>query len=73
MNLFRNNKTSERAAGRFSDQVRLAIAQNQRKAATWLSRKTQYWNRSSKIIALVLFCIVFGGCCLFLLLKAFIH
>jgi hypothetical protein len=39
----------------------------------YLNRKTQYWNRASKLTALFLFCLLFGGCCLLLLLKAIIH
>lgn len=36
-----------------------------------LNRRTAYWNRSSKVIALAVFCLVFGGFSLWLLLKAF--
>jgi hypothetical protein len=73
MKLFGKRKTSNQAESRFGIQVRLAIEQKQRKAAAYLSRKTQYWNRNSKIVALALFCLLFGGCCLLLLLKAIIH
>ena len=37
----------------------------------WLNRRTAYWNRSSKVIALAIFCLLFGGFSLWLLLKAF--
>jgi hypothetical protein len=73
MRLFRKRKTGSRFTGRFSNQVQQLAEQKQRKAAAYLSRKTQYWNRSSKITALALFCLLFGGCCLLLLLKAIIH
>ena len=35
-----------------------------------LNRKTEYWNRSSKLIALLVFCLLFGGMSLYLFLKA---
>jgi hypothetical protein len=41
--------------------------------SAYLNRKTQYWNRSSKLMALFLFCLLFGGSCLLLLIKAIIH
>lgn len=53
--------------------VRSNIERNQRKAADYLGHKTQYWNRSSWLIALAAFILLFGGCCLFLCIKAFIH
>ncbi|QEM09183.1 hypothetical protein [Mucilaginibacter rubeus] len=45
----------------------------QRRAADWLSRKTQYWNKGSWLVALVLFVVLFGSCCLYLCIKVFIH
>jgi hypothetical protein len=45
----------------------------QRQFAGYLGRKTQYWNKASKLTALMLFVLVFGGCCLLLILKAIIH
>jgi hypothetical protein len=73
MSLLKKRKTTDRIESRLGVQVRQSIEQNQRKAAAYLSRKTQYWNRSSKIMALALFCLLFGGCCLLLLLKGIIH
>ncbi|WP_426672015.1 hypothetical protein ACPPVU_12350 [Mucilaginibacter sp. McL0603] len=73
MSLFRKRKTGNRVESAFSVQLRWSVERKQRKAAAYLSRKTQYWNRSSKIIALALFCLLFGGCCLLLLLNAIIH
>ncbi len=46
------------------------IEQLQRRAADYLARKTQYWNKGSWIIALAIFCLLFGGCCFWLILKA---
>jgi hypothetical protein len=56
----------EHLAGR----VAAAIVRRQTQVADYLNRKTQYWNRSSKLIALAVFCLVFGGISLYLLLKA---
>jgi hypothetical protein len=53
--------------------VRLGIERRQRKTAAYLGRRTQYWNRGSWLIALGLFILLFGGCCLLLCVKAFIH
>ncbi|NVM62149.1 hypothetical protein FHW88_000425 [Mucilaginibacter sp. SG538B] len=53
--------------------LRSGIERKQRKVADWCSRRTQYWNRTSWLIALALFSLLFGGCCLLLCIKAFIH
>jgi hypothetical protein len=49
------------------------IHHRQLQVSGYLNRKTQYWNRASKLTALFLFCLLFGGCCLLLLIKAIIH
>jgi hypothetical protein len=59
----RSDALAERVAGR--------IVRVQRQVAAWLERKTQYWNKASKLIALYLFCLLFGGFSLWLLIKAF--
>ena len=61
-----NSGKDEQAANRISG----LLQRLQRKAADYLNRKTAYWNRASKIIALVLFSLVFGGISLYLLIKA---
>ncbi len=72
MGLFKKRKRrpltgrQERLAAR----VALAIVRRQTRVAGYLNRKTAYWNKSSKIIALVLFSLVFGGLSLYLLIKA---
>lgn len=73
MKLFQTRKKGTRITSGVGAQVQGFAAQKQRKMADYLSRKTQYWNRTSKIIALVLFCLLFGGGCLLLLIKAIIH
>jgi hypothetical protein len=42
----------------------------QNKIAGYLNRKTAYWNTASKLIALSLFCLLFGGTCLYLIIKS---
>ena len=56
----------EKAAGR----IAAALIRRQTQAAGYLNRKTQYWNGTSKLIALILFCLLFGGFCLYLLISA---
>lgn len=55
--------------------IRIAgtVHQRQLQVSGYLNRKTQYWNRASKLTALFVFCLLLGGCCLLLLLKAIIH
>ncbi len=73
MRLFRKRKAGSAIDEQAWMRASLLIAEKQRKGADYLSRKTQYWNRNSKIIALVIFCLLFGGACLLLLIKAIIH
>lgn len=49
--------------------VASALIRRQTQVAGYLNRKTQYWNRASKLIALALFCLIFGGLSLYLLLS----
>jgi hypothetical protein len=41
----------------------------QLRVADALNRKTAYWNRGSKVVALLVLCFLFGGACLYLLLH----
>jgi hypothetical protein len=72
MGLFRKHRhkpltdRQEKLAGK----VASAILRQQMQVAGYLNRKTQYWNKISKITALVLFSLVFGGISLYLLIKA---
>ncbi len=47
------------------------ISRKQIQLANYLNRKTAYWSNASKMIALFLFCLLFGGGCLYLIIKAF--
>ncbi len=60
------NPQTDRLAG----WVAAAIIGKQRRFAGYLERKTRYWNRASKLVALILLCILFGGPSLYLLLQA---
>jgi len=55
---------------RLAERMAAGILRRQARVADELNRRTQYWNRSSKLIALFLFCLVFGGISLYLLLMA---
>jgi hypothetical protein len=46
------------------------IIRKQTQVGNWLNRKTQHWNRASKLIALLLFCLVFGSACIYLIIKS---
>lgn len=55
---------------KLAERVALGIVRKQTRIANYLNRKTQHWNRASKIIALILFSLVFGGVSVYLLIKA---
>lgn len=70
MGLFRKRSKSRALTARqevLAGKVAAAIVNRQTRVANYLNRKTQYWNKSSKIIALALFSLVFGGISLYLL------
>lgn len=56
-------------AGRIANR----IIRGKTRLAGYLNRKTQHWNRASKLIALFLFCLLFGSLCLYLIIKAFYY
>ena len=53
-----------------ADKIAQSILTTQRRIAAYLERKTRYWNKPSKLIALIFFGAAFGGFSLYLLLKA---
>jgi hypothetical protein len=61
------NRSSDK---RFGLAVNAGIDKRIQRLAAYLNRRTQYWNRSSKVIALFIFCLVFGSACLLLLMQA---
>jgi hypothetical protein len=70
MRLFKKRKARSVIESPLSVRFNRTIEQKQRKAARYLGCQTQHWNRGSKLISLALFCLLFGGCCLWLILKA---
>lgn len=60
------NPQTDRLAGWIVE----VIYSKQKRFASYLERKTRYWNRTSKIVVLILLCILFGGPSLYLLLQA---
>ena len=58
--------TSDALARRIAGQ----IIRLQTRIARQLNRKTQYWNRASKLMALALFVLVFGGLSIYLIIKS---
>jgi len=70
MRLFKKRPATVRYERPFVAQLRSTIDARQRQFAAYLGRKTQYWDRASKIIALAIFCLFFGGLSLLLIIKA---
>jgi hypothetical protein len=69
-------KRKHLGAGFESDDTRATklanrIIHQQTQLANYLNRKTEYWSKASKLIALFLFCLLFGSGCLYLIIKAF--
>jgi hypothetical protein len=70
MRLFKKHRTSDFTENAFAVRVSQFFEARQQRLAGYLFRKTQHWNRNSKIVALMLFCLLFGVCCFWLILKA---
>ena len=75
MRLFKRKKasTAKHRENVLATQVAGYIHRRQTQVSGYLNRKTQYWNHASKLTALFLFCLLFGGFCLFIFIKAIIH
>jgi len=73
MSLFKRKQQGSSEQAVWLVRCRLLLEHRQRLIAGYLGRKTQYWNRGSWIIALTVFILLFGGFCLLLCIKAFIH
>jgi hypothetical protein len=72
MRLFSKRKTkSYPRAEAMAERIAGRIIRRQTKMANYLNRKTQYWNKASKLIALALFCLLFGSLCLYFIIKSF--
>jgi 23S rRNA maturation-related 3'-5' exoribonuclease YhaM len=46
------------------------IIGKQTRFANYLNRKTQHWNKVSKLTALIVFVLLFGGLSIYLILKS---
>jgi hypothetical protein len=57
-------------ANALAERVANGIIRRQSRIADALNRKTQHWNRASKIVALLLFCILFGGLCFYFIIQS---
>jgi len=55
----------------FAKRIADGIIRKQNKMADYLNRKTAYWSPASKVIALAFFILVFGGLCLYFIIKSF--
>jgi hypothetical protein len=69
MQLFSKQKQRARRE-RLLSQVELSISRKQKQIADELNRRTQHWNKVSKLILLLLICLLFGGASLWLLIQA---
>ncbi|WP_179412675.1 hypothetical protein HDF19_13020 [Mucilaginibacter sp. E4BP6] len=69
MRLFKSKQRVTRQ-NRVTGYLGQVISHRQRQIADHLNRNTQYWNRSSKLILLLLIFLLFGGASLWLLIRA---
>jgi hypothetical protein len=72
MRFFKKKKRTLIGEGALT-KLSVAIDQKQKRLAEYLGKQTAYWNRSAKITALAIFCLLFGGACMLLLIHAIIH
>ena len=69
MTLFSKKKQRARQS-RLAGQIETAVSRRQKQIADTLKLRTQHWNRASKLILLLLICLLFGGASLWLLIRA---
>lgn len=70
MNFFKRKTKSYPKAEALAERLAGRIIRKQTRIANYLNRKTQYWDRASKIIAFTLFVLLFGGLCIYLIIKS---
>jgi len=72
MSLFRRKKITSgfHINDALAARVANRIIRQQTRMADYLNRKTAYWSKASKLIALFLFCLLFGSICLYFIIKA---
>jgi len=69
MGLFRS-KARRARPNRVSGYIERSIERRQKQLALYLDRKTQHWNRASKLLLLLFICLLLGGASLWLLIEA---
>jgi hypothetical protein len=69
MGLFRKRR-KQANKNRVASRIETATLKKQHQLADCLNRKTQHWDKASKIIMLLAICLVFGGASLWLLIRA---
>jgi hypothetical protein len=69
MGLFHRKPKTARP-NRVISHMEQVINRRQRQIAVYLDRKTQHWNKASKMILLIAICLLFGGASLWLLIRA---
>lgn len=69
MQLFSKQKRQARQS-RIAGQIEMAVSRRQQQVADALNRRTEHWNRASKLILLLAICLLFGGASLWLLIRA---
>ena len=69
MGLFRKRKKTANR-NKAASRIEIAVIKKQHQLADCLNRKTQHWDRASKLILLLAICLVFGGASLWLLIRA---
>jgi hypothetical protein len=71
MRLFKRKQRVVRP-NRVTGYLEQVLNRRQQQIANHLNRKTQHWNKASKLILFLLICLLFGGASLYLLLKSVI-
>lgn len=70
MKFFRKNKQAQ-AEGALTNRLNLWIAGRQRELADFLNAKTQFLSGKTLMFCLVLFCVIVGSYCLYLITSGF--
>jgi hypothetical protein len=65
-----NQQNLSPKAAALAERMASRIIRRQSQLADYLNRKTQHWNKASKLSALLAFCLLFGGLCLYFILKS---
>jgi len=69
--IFKRRKEKQEPANSLWMKAGAAIEQKQRKWATWLGEKAKLWSRNTLLAALVIFCVLQGGICIYILTGVF--